>query len=110
MARYGLHSSAARPSQFMIGHPPARAMRRWLAVPRVADLLVVLVLAAWAIGEALGGLGSHPPLTIAVLAFEVKIHYEEQLMAAFFPHDYPAYRRRVTQLIPGLGRLRRQAA
>ena len=49
-------------------------------------------------------------VVVAVLAFEVKIHYEEQLMAASFPRDYPAYRRRVPQLIPGLARLRRQAA
>jgi protein-S-isoprenylcysteine O-methyltransferase Ste14 len=49
-------------------------------------------------------------VVVAVLAFEVKIHFEEQLMAASFPQDYPAYRRRVPQLIPGLGRLRRQAA
>jgi protein-S-isoprenylcysteine O-methyltransferase Ste14 len=47
---------------------------------------------------------------VAVAGIEVKIHYEEQLMAASFPQDYPAYRRRVPQLIPGLGRLRRQAA
>jgi protein-S-isoprenylcysteine O-methyltransferase Ste14 len=49
-------------------------------------------------------------VVVAVLAFEVKIHFEEQLMAASFPQDYPAYRRRVPQLVPGLGRLRRQAA
>ena len=49
-------------------------------------------------------------VVVAVVAFEVKIHYEEQLMAASFPRDYPAYRRRVPQLIPGLGSLRRQAA
>jgi len=49
-------------------------------------------------------------VAVAVVAFEVKIHHEEQLMAASFPQDYPAYRRRVPQLIPGLGRLRRQAA
>jgi protein-S-isoprenylcysteine O-methyltransferase Ste14 len=49
-------------------------------------------------------------VVVAVAAFEVKIHDEEQLMAASFPQDYPAYRRSVPQLIPGLGRLRRQAA
>jgi protein-S-isoprenylcysteine O-methyltransferase Ste14 len=49
-------------------------------------------------------------VAVVVVALEVKIHYEEQLMAASFPQDYPAYRRRVPQLIPGLGRLRRQAA
>jgi protein-S-isoprenylcysteine O-methyltransferase Ste14 len=49
-------------------------------------------------------------VAVAVAGLEVKIHYEEQLMAASFPRDYPAYRRRVPQLIPGLGRLRRQAA
>jgi protein-S-isoprenylcysteine O-methyltransferase Ste14 len=49
-------------------------------------------------------------VAVVVAGLEVKIHYEEQLMAASFPHDYPAYRRRVPQLIPGLGRLRRQDA
>jgi protein-S-isoprenylcysteine O-methyltransferase Ste14 len=49
-------------------------------------------------------------VAVAVAGIEVKIHYEEQLMAASFPQDYPPYRRRVPQLIPGLGRLRRQAA
>jgi protein-S-isoprenylcysteine O-methyltransferase Ste14 len=49
-------------------------------------------------------------VAVAVVALEVKIHHEEQLMAASFPRDYPAYRRRVPQLIPRRGRLRRQAA
>jgi protein-S-isoprenylcysteine O-methyltransferase Ste14 len=49
-------------------------------------------------------------VAVAVAGIEVRIHYEEQLMAASFPQDYPVYRRRVPQLIPGLGRLRRQAA
>ena len=46
----------------------------------------------------------------AKIGLEIKIHYEEQLMTASFPRDYPAYRRRVPQLIPGLGGLRRQVA
>jgi protein-S-isoprenylcysteine O-methyltransferase Ste14 len=59
----------------------------------------------------LSGLGSWAiVVAVAVAAFEVKIHYEEQLMAASFPQDYPAYRRRVPQLIPGLGMQHRQAA
>jgi protein-S-isoprenylcysteine O-methyltransferase Ste14 len=49
-------------------------------------------------------------VAVAVAGIEVRIHYEERLMAASFPQDYPVYRRRVPQLIPGLGRLRRQAA
>jgi protein-S-isoprenylcysteine O-methyltransferase Ste14 len=64
------------------------------------------------IGTALlSGLGYWAVVVaVAIVGLEIKIHYEEQLMAESFPRDYPAYRRRVPQLIPGLGRLRRQAA
>ena len=33
---------------------------------------------------------------------EVKIRMEERLMVATFPDEYPRYRRRVPQLVPGL--------
>ena len=49
-------------------------------------------------------------VAVVIVGLEIKIHYEEQLMTASFPRDYPAYRRRVPQLIPGLGGLRRQVA
>jgi protein-S-isoprenylcysteine O-methyltransferase Ste14 len=49
-------------------------------------------------------------LPMAVLFFEVKIYLEERLMLATFPGEYSRYRRRVPQLIPGLGRLRRGGA
>jgi protein-S-isoprenylcysteine O-methyltransferase Ste14 len=52
----------------------------------IGDMLVVLVLAA-------------------VLVW-LKIRAEERLMTQTFPEDYPAYRRRVPALIPGL-RVRR---
>ena len=42
----------------------------------------------------------------ALIVFEVKIRMEEPLMLATFPDDYPRYRRRVPQLIPGLYALR----
>jgi len=64
------------------------------------------------IGTALlSGLGYWAVVVaVVIVGLEIKIHSEEQLMAESFPQDYPAYRRRVPQLIPGLGRLRRQAA
>ena len=64
------------------------------------------------IGTALlSGLGYWAVVVaVVIVGLEVKIHYEEQLMTASFPQGYPAYRRRVPQLIPGLGRLRRQVA
>jgi protein-S-isoprenylcysteine O-methyltransferase Ste14 len=40
------------------------------------------------------------PVTLVLL--EVKIRVEERLMLAEFPDDYPRYRRRVSQLVPGL--------
>jgi protein-S-isoprenylcysteine O-methyltransferase Ste14 len=39
---------------------------------------------------------------VALIVFEVKIRMEERLMVATFPDDYPRYRRRVPQLVPGL--------
>jgi protein-S-isoprenylcysteine O-methyltransferase Ste14 len=40
------------------------------------------------------------PIYFVLLQF--KIHAEERLMLAEFPEDYPRYRQRVPQLIPGL--------
>ncbi len=39
---------------------------------------------------------------IILLAFAIKMRYEERLMMETFPEDYPKYRRRVRALIPGL--------
>ena len=51
----------------------------------------------------LAGLGRSVLIVVGVaVAFEVKIHVEEQLMSATFPDEYAHYRRRVPQLIPGL--------
>ena len=36
------------------------------------------------------------------------IHVEEQVLQSIFPDEYPGYRRRVPQLILGLGRFHRQ--
>ena len=40
------------------------------------------------------------PIYLVLVQF--KIHTEERLMLAEFPDDYPRYRQRVPQLIPGL--------
>jgi protein-S-isoprenylcysteine O-methyltransferase Ste14 len=45
-------------------------------------------------------------LVAGVVFFEGKIRAEERLMAATFPREYAAYRRRVPQLIPGARRRR----
>ena len=48
---------------------------------------------------------------VALIVFEVKIRMEERLMVATFPDEYPRYRTRVPQLVPGLYVLRqRQSA
>lgn len=39
---------------------------------------------------------------VGLIVFEVKIRMEERLMVATFPDEYPRYRRRVPQLVPGL--------
>jgi protein-S-isoprenylcysteine O-methyltransferase Ste14 len=51
-------------------------------------------------------------LVVPVFAvlYEVKIHMEERLMLEQFPDDYPRYRARVPQLIPGLRMFRRRPA
>jgi protein-S-isoprenylcysteine O-methyltransferase Ste14 len=45
-------------------------------------------------------------LPVGLVVAEIRIHLEEGLMLATFPEAYPRYRRRVPQLIPGLGRKR----
>jgi protein-S-isoprenylcysteine O-methyltransferase Ste14 len=53
----------------------------------------------------LAGLGQAILAVVAgLIVFSVKIHQEEQLLLATFPEGYPAYRKRVPRLIPGLGR------
>lgn len=39
---------------------------------------------------------------VYLVLLEIKIRVEEKLMLAEFPSDYPRYRQRVPQLIPGL--------
>jgi protein-S-isoprenylcysteine O-methyltransferase Ste14 len=39
---------------------------------------------------------------VYLVFLEFKLHIEERLMLAEFPEDYPRYRRRVPQLVPGL--------
>jgi protein-S-isoprenylcysteine O-methyltransferase Ste14 len=41
-------------------------------------------------------------VVVGVILFGVKIQQEERLMLATFPDEYPAYRRRVPQLVPWL--------
>ena len=62
------------------------------------------------VGTALlAGLGQAILAVVACLiVFSVKIHAEERLLLANFPDEYPAYRQRVPQLIPGLGVLHRR--
>jgi protein-S-isoprenylcysteine O-methyltransferase Ste14 len=47
-------------------------------------------------------------LPVGLILFEVKIRMEERLMVATFPEEYPRYRRRVPQLVPGLYVLRQR--
>ncbi len=57
----------------------------------------------------LAGLGQAILAVVAgIIVFAVKIHAEERLLLVNFPDEYPAYRQRVPQLIPGLGVLHRR--
>jgi protein-S-isoprenylcysteine O-methyltransferase Ste14 len=42
------------------------------------------------------------PFPVFLVLLEIKLHIEERLMQAEFPDDYPRYRQRVPQLVPGL--------
>jgi protein-S-isoprenylcysteine O-methyltransferase Ste14 len=42
------------------------------------------------------------PFPVFLVLLEIKIRVEERLMLAEFPDDYPRYRQRVPQLVPGL--------
>ncbi len=42
------------------------------------------------------------PFPVFLVLLEIKIRIEERLMLAEFPDDYPRYRQRVPQLVPGL--------
>ena len=44
---------------------------------------------------------------VVLVLFEIKLHIEERLMLTAFPGEYPQYRERVPQLVPGLRRLHR---
>ncbi len=48
------------------------------------------------------------PMYLVLLEFKIRI--EERLMLAEFPDDYPRYRQRVPQLVPGLRRVSRHRA
>jgi protein-S-isoprenylcysteine O-methyltransferase Ste14 len=45
---------------------------------------------------------------VGLVLFEVKIRMEERLMVATYPDEYPRYRRRAPQLVPGLYVLRQR--
>jgi protein-S-isoprenylcysteine O-methyltransferase Ste14 len=42
------------------------------------------------------------PFPVALILIEFKIRIEERFMTAEFPDEYPRYRKRVPQLVPGL--------
>jgi protein-S-isoprenylcysteine O-methyltransferase Ste14 len=43
-----------------------------------------------------------------LIVFSIKIRAEERLLLSTFPAEYPEYRDRVPQLVPGLGMLHRR--
>jgi protein-S-isoprenylcysteine O-methyltransferase Ste14 len=45
-----------------------------------------------------------PGFLVFFVLLEIKLHIEERLMLAEFPDEYPRYRQRVPQLVPGLRR------
>ena len=61
------------------------------------------------VGTAVAGGGGTWLVLIGagLVALETKIRMEEPLLVARFPDEYPAYRARVPQLIPGLRAFRR---
>jgi protein-S-isoprenylcysteine O-methyltransferase Ste14 len=66
--------------------------------PIYTGLIVAAAGTALAIGEWRCAIG----IVLVVVAFVTKIRQEEPVMLQAFPDEYPAYRRRVKALIPGL--------
>lgn len=66
--------------------------------PIYAGLLLAAVGSGIAVGEARCALG----FVLLLIAFFIKMSQEERLMREAFPEAYPAYRRRVKALIPGV--------
>jgi protein-S-isoprenylcysteine O-methyltransferase Ste14 len=66
--------------------------------PIYSGLLLALAGSALAVDRGGGLLG----WVLVFATYAVKIRQEEQLMMQTFPETYPAYRRRVKALIPGL--------
>lgn len=66
--------------------------------PIYTGLMIAVVGTALAGGEWRGVLA----FIVILLALMVKMGQEERLMMQAFPHVYPAYRRRVRALIPGM--------
>ncbi len=50
------------------------------------------------------------PFPVFLVLTEIKIPFEEKLMLAEFPDDYPRYRQRVPKLVPGLRLLAKRPA
>lgn len=61
-----------------------------------------LLVAALGTGLATGKMRCVVGFMLIILALFIKISQEECLMVQTFPHAYPAYRRRVKALIPGV--------
>ena len=61
---------------------------------------ILLALAGSAIAN--GASGWMMAWLLVFVSYAVKIRQEEKLMMETFPQDYPAYRRRVKALIPGV--------
>lgn len=66
--------------------------------PIYTGILLALAGSAIAYGES----GWIMSWFLVLISYTVKIRQEEQLMMETFPQDYPAYRRRVKALIPGV--------
>jgi protein-S-isoprenylcysteine O-methyltransferase Ste14 len=66
--------------------------------PIYSGLLLALAGTAIADGRSVWVLS----LVLLAASYAVKMRQEEQLMMQTFPQDYPAYRRRVKALIPGV--------
>jgi protein-S-isoprenylcysteine O-methyltransferase Ste14 len=75
-------------------HGPYRLTRHPIYTGILGMLLGSLLLA--------GGERWIVPFPVFLVLLEIKIHVEERLMLAEFPDDYPRYRERVPQLVPGL--------
>ena len=87
---------------YNLGRTPQERTRSWFGTAVTPALIIVVLGMLLGCLLVSGGGRWITPFPVFLVLLEIKLHIEERLMRAEFPDDYPRYRRRVPQLVPGL--------